>query len=59
MQDESDGGMTEIRFVPDDKNQLDTMFNVMSDCQVLIYSHFWFVRSQYCLPRSARQKILF
>lgn len=34
VQDESDGGMTEIRFVPDDKNQLDTMFNVMSDCQV-------------------------
>merc|ERR1712242_299025 len=35
IEDESDGGMTEIRFVPDDKNQLDTMFNVMSDCQAL------------------------
>ena len=27
--------MTEIRFVPDDKNMLDTMFNVMSECQAL------------------------
>ena len=35
IQEESDGGMTEIRFVPDDKNKLDTMFNAMSDCQAL------------------------
>merc|ERR1712029_150920 len=34
-EEESDGGMTEIRFVPDDKNKLDTMFNAMSDCQAL------------------------
>ena len=27
--------MTEIRFVPDDKNMLDAMFNVMSECQAL------------------------
>ena len=35
QQDESDGGMTEIRFVPDDKAQRDPMFNVMSECQAL------------------------
>ena len=34
FQEDSDGGMTEIRFVPDDKNQLDAMFTVMSECQV-------------------------
>merc|ERR1712098_828029 len=32
---ESEGGMTEIRFVPDDKNALDTMFATMSECQAL------------------------
>lgn len=35
FQEDSDGGMTEIRFVPDDKTQLDRMFAVMSECQVL------------------------
>ena len=33
-QEESDGGMTEIRFVPDDKAALDSMFASMSECQV-------------------------
>ena len=33
-QEESDGGMTEIRFVPDDKAALDAMFTSMSECQV-------------------------
>merc|ERR1712079_508677 len=32
---ESDGGMTEIRFVPDDATSLDTMFAAMSECQQL------------------------
>ena len=36
FQDESDGGMTEIRFVPDDKSQLDRMFAIMSECQVYV-----------------------
>ena len=31
---ESDGGMTEIRFVPDDATSLDSMFAAMSECQV-------------------------
>merc|ERR1712003_252465 len=34
-EEDSDGGMTEIRFVPDDKTQLDRMFAVMSECQAL------------------------
>jgi len=34
-QEESDGGMTEIRFVPDDKATLDAMFASMSECQAL------------------------
>merc|ERR1719428_2458467 len=34
-QEESDGGMTEIRFVPDDKAALDAMFASMSECQAL------------------------
>eukprot|EP00092_Neocalanus_flemingeri_P021763 GFUD01023610.1.p1 GENE.GFUD01023610.1~~GFUD01023610.1.p1 ORF type:complete len:190 (+),score=75.13 GFUD01023610.1:103-672(+) len=32
---DSDGGMTEIRFVPDDRNMLDSMFATMSECQAL------------------------
>merc|ERR1712029_641801 len=32
---ESDGGMTEIRFVPDDATSLDSMFAAMSECQQL------------------------
>jgi hypothetical protein len=28
LQEESEGGMTEIRFVPDDKNVLDELFKV-------------------------------
>ena len=35
-QEESDGGMTEIRFVPDDKAALDAMFTSMSECQVSV-----------------------
>ena len=35
-QEESDGGMTEIRFVPDDKAALDAMFASMSECQVSV-----------------------
>merc|ERR1712020_723505 len=34
-EEDSDGGMTEIRFVPDDKSQLDRMFAIMSECQAL------------------------
>merc|ERR1711978_608029 len=34
-QEDSDGGMTEIRFVPDDKSTLDAMFVSMSECQAL------------------------
>jgi len=34
-EDDSDGGMTEIRFVPDDRGKLDTMFATMSECQAL------------------------
>jgi len=34
-EDDSDGGMTEIRFVPDDRGMLDTMFATMSECQAL------------------------
>ncbi|XP_067007401.2 methylosome subunit pICln isoform X2 [Anabrus simplex] len=33
--DESDPGMTELRFVPDDKGMLDAMFHAMSECQAL------------------------
>ena len=33
-QGESEGGMTEIRFVPDDASALDSMFTAMSECQV-------------------------
>merc|ERR1719219_755374 len=33
--EESDGGMTEIRFVPDNKLLLDSMFATMSECQAL------------------------
>ena len=36
---ESDGGMTEIRFVPDDATSLDSMFAAMSECQVASLSH--------------------
>lgn len=32
---ESEGGMTEIRFVPDDASALDSMFTAMSECQQL------------------------
>jgi len=32
---ESEGGMTEIRFVPDDRNSLDGLFATMSECQGL------------------------
>ena len=35
FEEDSDGGMTEIRFVPDDRNTLDSMFAVMSECQAL------------------------
>ena len=35
FQGESEGGMTEIRFVPDDASSLDSMFTAMSECQVL------------------------
>merc|ERR1719309_1111659 len=34
-EEDSDGGMTEIRFVPDDRNMLDSMFATMSECQAL------------------------
>ena len=34
FQGDSDGGMTEIRFVPDDASSLDSMFTAMSECQV-------------------------
>jgi len=33
--EESEGGMTEIRFVPDDAASLDAMFAQMSECQAL------------------------
>jgi phenylpropionate dioxygenase-like ring-hydroxylating dioxygenase large terminal subunit len=33
--DTSGGGMTEVRFVPDDKSKLQIMFNSMSHCQSL------------------------
>nr|CAD7200026.1 unnamed protein product [Timema douglasi] len=33
--DESDPGMTEMRFVPDDKAMLDAMFHAMTQCQAL------------------------
>jgi len=33
--DDSDGGMTEVRFVPDDRASLDQLFAVMSECQAL------------------------
>lgn len=33
--EESDPGLTEIRFVPDDKGMLDAMFSAMSACQAL------------------------
>jgi nucleotide-sensitive chloride channel 1A len=32
---EDEGGMTEMRFVPDDKNQLETMYQAMTHCQSL------------------------
>ena len=32
---ESGEGMTEVRFVPDDKSKLQEMFNAMSRCQAL------------------------
>merc|ERR1712029_50287 len=32
---DSEGGMTEIRFVPDDASSLDSMFTAMSECQQL------------------------
>merc|ERR1712071_65882 len=34
-EDDSEGGMTEIRFVPDDRGALDGMFAAMSQCQAL------------------------
>eukprot|EP00088_Acartia_fossae_P064277 TRINITY_DN7905_c0_g1_i2.p1 TRINITY_DN7905_c0_g1~~TRINITY_DN7905_c0_g1_i2.p1 ORF type:complete len:188 (+),score=50.85 TRINITY_DN7905_c0_g1_i2:58-621(+) len=34
-EDESEGGMTEIRFVPDDKNCLDRLFQAMNECAAL------------------------
>lgn len=34
-EDESEGGMTEIRFVPDDKNTLDSLFQAMNECAAL------------------------
>merc|ERR1711972_903206 len=34
-EEESDGGITEIRFVPDNKLLLDSMFTTMSECQAL------------------------
>ncbi|KAL8588276.1 hypothetical protein ACOMHN_008579 [Nucella lapillus] len=33
--DDSDAGLTEIRFVPEDKNMLEPLFAAMSDCQAL------------------------
>ena len=39
FQGESEGGMTEIRFVPDDASSLDSMFTAMSECQVLHISY--------------------
>lgn len=32
---DEDTGMTEVRFVPEDKTHLDSMFQAMSDCQAL------------------------
>merc|ERR1712203_1017481 len=34
-EEDSEGGMTEIRFVPDDASSLDSMFTAMSECQQL------------------------
>lgn len=34
-EDECDPGVTEVRFIPEDKSSLQTMFSAMSDCQVL------------------------
>lgn len=34
-EDESEGGMTEIRFVPDDKAVLDSLFQAMNECAAL------------------------
>ncbi|CAB4064785.1 CLNS1A [Lepeophtheirus salmonis] len=33
--DQSSSGMTEVRFVPQDKSKLDTIFRVLSQCQSL------------------------
>ena len=33
--DPDDPGMTEVRFVPDNKDKLQDMFKAMSDCQVI------------------------
>ena len=42
---ESDGGITEIRFVPDNKLLLDSMFTTMSECQVRDLSSFILIHS--------------
>jgi len=34
-EDESEGGMTEIRFVPEDKAALETLFKAMNECAAL------------------------
>jgi len=34
-EDDSEGGMTEIRFVPDDKSKLETLFQAMNECAAL------------------------
>ena len=42
---ESDGGITEIRFVPDNKLLLDSMFTTMSECQVRDLISFFSMQS--------------
>jgi len=34
-EDDSEEGMTEVRFIPDDRGSLDQLFAVMSECQAL------------------------
>merc|ERR1719468_1456224 len=34
-EDDGEGGMTEVRFAPDDKSKIQAMFNYMSTCQAL------------------------
>ena len=65
-QEESDGGMTEIRFVPDDKAALDAMFTSMSECQVSVREYISTVLSDknrflckvtFQLPKASLQLI--